>query len=147
MSTAPWVNTGPDDAAPDALLRRVAARLPIDAIDRIWIFPTRRAARLESTVFVIATFDADPGKRRVHTAHFKATRDNRGRARIEEFVLEHALAAAPSIERAVDGVIRRLGDELTGQPRVVEIRGDRQRWDGLLADSAAGTDIDPLDEA
>lgn len=57
MTTAQWVNAGPDDAALPALLERIGQRVPIASIDELWIFPTRHAQGIESTVIVVSTFD------------------------------------------------------------------------------------------
>ena len=130
MKPSHWVNTAPDEAALPALLRRVAAALPVDSIDEVWIFPTRRAAGAESTVIVVATFDEDD-RRRVHTAHFTATRDRKGAATVQEIIAQHAIAPAGAVARVVEGVMRRLGDDLA-LPHGETIAGDAGRWDALL---------------
>lgn len=185
MTTAKWVNTGPDEGALAALLGRIAQRIPVDSIDELWIFPTRRAQGVESTVIVISAFhmtslqqadvgsEADPDervrsvssqraevdsgpdadkrdrssspqrgevgrgaaeeqdRRRVSTAHFTATRDRKGRATVDEKIVLHAVAPADAAGRVVEGVIRRLDDNLA-LPRSERVAGDAARWAALL---------------
>jgi hypothetical protein len=144
MRPAHWVNMA-DDGALHALLERVPAPIPVDAIDEIWIFPTRRRGAIESTVFAIATFDDDPQRRRVLTAHFTVTRDRKGAAKVDETVAEHASAPAGSLARVVDGVLRRLGDEVSSPPRAERIEGLRHRWDDLIRE-LGGTVAGPAPE-
>jgi hypothetical protein len=132
-----WVNTEPDEGAPHALLERVARHIPPDTIDEIWLFPTRRAGGVESTVFVITAYGDDPERRRVATAHFSVTRDRLGRPRVTERLEEHALAPAAALRRVVDGVLRRLGDEIARAPRAERIDRDLARWNDLLTDLGA----------
>jgi hypothetical protein len=131
MKPSQWVNSGADEAALPALLERVSRRLPIDTIDEVWILPTRRAAGTESTVIVVATFDDDPQRRCVNTAHFTATRDKKGQATVHQKMDQHAIAPAASVARVVEGVLRRVGDDLT-LPLAESIAGDPERWSALL---------------
>lgn len=150
MTTAQWVNTGPDEAALPALLGRIAQHIPVDSIDELWIFPTRRAQGVESTVIVVSAFCSSPqdavtgtgadvgtgaadqqDRRRVNTAHFTATRDRKGHATVEEKIELHAVAPADAAGRVVEGVIRRLDDNLA-LPRSERIAGDATRWAALL---------------
>lgn len=131
MKPSQWVNSAPDEAALPALLERVTRRLPIDTIDEVWILPTRRAAGTESTVIVVATFDDDPERRCVNTAHFTATRDKKGQATVREKMDQHAIAPAAAVAKVVEGVLRRVGDELS-LPLGESIAGDRERWGALI---------------
>jgi hypothetical protein len=139
MRPPQWVNTAPDEAALPALLQRVAARLPVESIDEVWIFPTRRAAGAESTVIVIAAFDSDD-RRLVSTAHFTATRDRKGNATVTEKMEQHASAPAGAVARVVEGVLRRMGDDLA-LPLGETIGGDAQRWSDLLQRLGGGTAV------
>lgn len=129
-----WVNTEPDEGAPHALLERVAAQYPPEILDEVWIFPTRRAAGVESTVVVVAAHGEDPERRRVATAHFSVTRDKKGKPTVDARFEEHALAPAGALGRIVDGVLRRLGDELAAPPRAERIERDLDRWSALIVD-------------
>lgn len=124
-----WVNAGPDEGALHALLDRVIERVPRDRIDVLWLFPPRIAGGVESTVIVIAGFDDDAERRTVATAHFRVTRDKRGRANVALQMQEHGSAPVGATQRVVDGVLRRLGDEVAREsPRRVEIGGGAEPW-------------------
>lgn len=134
MITTKWVNTESDDGALPALLQRMEAQLPADAIHALWIFPTRRAGSIESTVIVAACGDPDPDRRRVYTARFTVIRDKRGRPKVEELLQEHATAPADALSRVVDGVVRRIGDEAAQPPRHAVIDADPERFDALIVE-------------
>jgi hypothetical protein len=130
-----WVNAGPDEGALHALLDRIVEHVPREQIDVLWIFPTRVAGGVESTVIVIARFDEDAERRTVATAHFRVTRDRRGRATVALQMQEHGSAPIGATQRVVDGVLRRLGDEVGREaPRRVEIGGTASAWWELYAD-------------
>lgn len=126
---AKWINAGPDEGALHALLDRILERVPRERIDLLWVFPTRTSGGVESTVVVIAAYDEDPERRTVATAHFRVTRDRRGRATVALEMQEHGSAPVGATQRVVDGVLRRLGDEVGREaPRREEIRGDEHAW-------------------
>lgn len=127
-----WVNTEPDEGALPALLQRMEAQLPADALDALWIFPTRRTSSVESTVVVVACREPDAERRRVYTAHFTVTRDKKGKPAVLENLQEHATAPADALSRVVAGVVRRLGDEAAQPPRHEVIEGDPERFDALI---------------
>jgi len=130
-----WINAGADEGALHALLDRIVERVPRERIDVLWIFPTRLAGGIESTVIVIAGFDDDADRRTVATAHFRVTRDRRGRASVDLQMQEHGSAPLGATQRVVDGVLRRLGDEVGREtPRRTEIAGIAEAWWELYAD-------------
>lgn len=133
MIGAKWANIE-DEGAVHALLQRLVTQLPVDSLDALWIFPTRRAASVESTVIVASCRDADPDRRRIFTARFMVQRDKKGRAQVEDQLLEHATAPADAMTRVVDGVVRRLGDEAARPPRHEIIDADHPRFDALIRD-------------
>lgn len=133
-SPSQWVNTEPDEGALPALLQRMEALLPADSLDAIWIFPTRRAASVESTVIVAACNAPDVDRRRVFTARFTVLRDRKGRPTVQDQLQEHATAPADALGRVVDGVVRRLGDDAAQPPRLEQIEGDIDRFDALIRD-------------
>jgi hypothetical protein len=144
--TTKWANIE-DEAAPHALLRRVSAYVPITAIDSIWIFPTRRSGAIESTVLVLSTFDGDGDeRRRVGAIRFLVTRDRKGRATIEDQIHEYASAPTGAIQRVVDGVMRRLGDEAADPPRPHAIEGDLDNWRALLRELGGSDVVDDTPE-
>jgi hypothetical protein len=132
MIRSQWVNIDDEGALP-ALLRRIAARVTPDAIDGIWIFPTRRGNGAESTVIAIAAFDQDRTRRRVGAVRFLVTRDRKGAATVTENLDEYASAPPDAVPRIIDGVLRRLEHENAAPPRHERIEGDPARWDGMLA--------------
>jgi hypothetical protein len=136
MKPQQWVNAGPDDGAPAALLDRVAAAVAPATIDEIWLFPPRRVADGESVVFVLGAFEPQPDRRRVLTFRFTITRNRRGLARVTEQAGEHGSAPADALPRVIEGVLRRLGDDAEVPPQGEAIRGDVARWAALLADVA-----------
>ena len=118
-------------------LNEVARLCEVPTIDEVWVFPTRRAGKAESTVVVVSAFDEVDSRRRVVTAHF-STRPGNGRKVISETKLtEHGIAPADRIGRLIEGVIRRLDEELASlPPRSARIEGDAERWDRFLAELA-----------
>ena len=142
-----WVNAGPDEGALHALLDRIIERVPRDRIDVLWLFPTRVAGGVESTVIVIAGFDDDAERRTVATAHFRVTRDKRGRATVALQMQEHGTAPVGATQRVVDGVLRRLGDEVAREsPRRVEIGGALAAWWELYEELGGEVPERPHDE-
>jgi hypothetical protein len=136
MSTQ-WVNTQPDAGALHALLLSLPARVPISDIDHLWIFPTRKIAVGESTVVVLSLFDADAERRRVMTARFTVSRDKKGVAKVADKLDEYGTATLDELGRVVEGVLRRLGEEVEQPPRDEEIAGDVTNWQALLIDLGA----------
>ncbi len=136
MSTQ-WVNTQPDAGALHALLVSLIPRIPLIDIDELWIFPTRKIAIGESTVVVLSLFDADEARRRVMTARFTVSRDKKGVAKVVDKVDEYGTAPLEAVSRVVDGVVRRLGEDIEQPPRNEPIGGSRDAWNDLLTDLGA----------
>lgn len=118
-----------------AHLADLAGRVPVESIDCLWIFPTRRVAGAFSTVIVASLFDdANSERRRIVTAHYTVRVDKRGRLATQESVLEHGAAPADRLGRLIEGVLRRLDEELlSAPPREAVIQGDASRWSDLVA--------------
>jgi len=127
-----WANTEPDRGLPHALLERLTQRLPIATIEEIWLFPTRRIAAGESTIFVVAAFEPEPDKRRVITARYTVARDRKGGATVQEFLEEHGIAPAAAITRIVNGVLHRMDEAGEQPPRAARIERDPERWWALI---------------
>jgi len=126
-----------------ALLERLNTSVPFESIDELWLFPTRRIAGVESTVVVLALYTDKPDRRRVATAHFKATRNKRGEAKVETDLRDHAIAPADRLTRVIDGVLRRLGDDLsTTPPRSARISAAEDRWLALIEAAASNIELD-----
>lgn len=131
MISQQWVNIEDEGGLP-ALLRRLEAEVPVDAIDELWIFPTRRASGVESTVLVLSAFAGEEDRRRVGAVHFRVVRDRKGRATVEQNLREYATAPADAVSRVVEGVLRRLGDDAEHPPRMEPVGGDAERFEALI---------------
>lgn len=144
MSSTQWANIGDDDGAPYALLQRVADQVSVDRIDHLWIFPPRRVAIGESIVVVVSTFDDNPDRRRVMTAHFTVARNRKGIAQVNVRFDDHASAPTAAVPRVVDGVLRRLGEEVGAEPREECIAGGVDRWNALVIDLGGRPAAEPV---
>lgn len=132
MTSTQWANIGEDAGALHALLQQLPQHIAIQLIDCLWIFPARRIAIGDSVVIVVAARDDDAGRRRVMTAHFTVARNRRGVAHVSELFDEHGTAPDTAVPRIIQGVLRRLGEEVGAEPREVQIGGDQDRWDALV---------------
>ena len=137
-----WLTGRADTGGVPALLERLATSVPPETIDELWLFPTRRVTGVESTVLVLSRYSDEADRRRVETVHFKATRNKRGEAAVETQIEDHAIAPADRLTRVIDGVLRRLGDDLSSSPRAARISGERERWDALIESLASGLELD-----
>lgn len=137
-----WLTGRADTGGVPALLERLAQTVPPISIDELWLFPTRRVQGVESTVIVLARYTDEPDRRRVETVHFKATRNKRGEAAVETQLEDHAIAPADRLTRVIDGVLRRLGDDLSATPRAARISGEQERWDALVESVASGIELE-----
>ncbi|HEX7119165.1 MAG TPA: hypothetical protein VF212_10270 [Longimicrobiales bacterium] len=135
MTGAPRQPGAPEVGHLAAHLGDLAGRIAVDAVDRVWIFPTRRVAGAFSTVIVVSTFDAESDdRRRIITAHYTVRVDRRGRLSTQENVLEHGAAPADRLGRLIEGVLRRLDEDLLSEPpHAAAIGGDATRWAELVA--------------
>jgi hypothetical protein len=132
MTSTQWANIGDDAGALHALLQQLPQHVPVELIDQLWIFPPRRVAIGESIVIVIGGRDADDQRRRVMTAHFTVARSRKGIAQVGARFDEHGTAQEDAVPRIVQGVLRRLGEEVGAEPREEQISGDIRRWDALI---------------
>lgn len=124
-------------------LHALAGQVPADSIDELWIFPTRRSGQSESTVVVASAFvPGDDERRRIITAHC-STRPEPGKRKpvSRQTIAEQGVAPAELVGRLVDGVMRRLDEELAAlAPRAIQIGGKGERWDELLAELTGATE-------
>jgi hypothetical protein len=115
------------------LVERLGRRLGVVAIDEVWLFPARKAGAGENTLFVVSAFEEDLDRRRVYTAQFAVSRDSNGAPIVEENIEVQASAPAERVPRVIDGVVRRMADELS-VPRYARIAGDMSAWQALRLD-------------
>ena len=137
-----WLTGRADTGGLPALLERLAATVPVPSIDELWLFPTRRIVGVESTVVVLSRYTDETDRRRVETVHFKATRNKRGEAAVETLLQDHAVAPADRLTRVIDGVLRRLGDDLSASPRAARISGESERWEALIESIASNIELE-----
>lgn len=131
MTAPTWLTGKADAASLPALLEGLAQRFDVTTVDDLYVFPTRRVQGVESTVFVFSIHDDD--RRRVITAHLRATRNKRGEPSIDTKLDEHATAPAERIPRVIDGVLRRLSEDFASTPPShAHIEGSEQRWRQLI---------------
>jgi hypothetical protein len=138
------VSAAPLSEAQQGLLRELPSRVPVERIERVWLFAPREIGAKESGLVVLSLLpDADrpEGQRQVVTWRYEAERV-RGRVRREDAVGEEGWAPAEWIPRLIDGVLARLGDE-SENPIEEAIDGSGERWNALLA----GLGIAPVDSA
>lgn len=125
----------PQHAAILAALEELTRQTPVETIDELWLFPTRRLGTVESTVLVASAFvEGGEARRRVLTVHH-TVRSVAGSKKplVQQTAAEHGVAPADRIARLVDGVLRRLDEELAAlPPRAVRIGGEGERWGELL---------------
>jgi hypothetical protein len=134
LGGAGWAGATPILAFLDSLPRH----LSIEVVDELFIFPPRRVGSTQSVVVVISAFDGTDGRRRVLTARYVARHDRRGKAQIEESIVEHGVAPPDRIGRLIDGVLRRLDEELaSAPPYAARVGGDPERWNSLRDKLAA----------
>ena len=137
-----WLTGRADTGGVPALLERLSVAVPPETSDELWLFPTRRVSGVESTVLVLSRYSDEADRRRVETVHFKATRNKRGEAAVETRIEDHAIAPADRLTRVIDGVLRRLGDDLSATPRTARISGERDRWAALVESFASGLELE-----
>jgi hypothetical protein len=130
--TPSWLTGKADAASMASLVDRVSGLVDVATIDELWLFPTRRAAGVESTVFVLSV--QEPGDRRaVITAHVRAIRNKRGEPAIETKVDEHATAPPERLPFVIEGVLHRLSDDFAATPPShARIDGSAERWQALV---------------
>jgi hypothetical protein len=137
-----WLVGRADSGGVPALLQRLPTTVPPTTIDELWLFPTRRLAGYESTVIVLSLYVDQTDRRRVVTVHFKAVRNKRGEATVESVLEEHAVAPADRLTRVIDGVLRRLGDDMSATPQTARISGEEERFEALIEGVASNIDIE-----
>ncbi|MGQ0815518.1 MAG: hypothetical protein ACT4O1_13855 [Gemmatimonadota bacterium] len=130
MNAPSWLTGRADAASLASLIEKLGTQIDVATVDELFVFPMRRVAGVESTVFVLSIHDPDE-KRRVITAHVRATRNKRGEPAIETKLDEQAIIPAERIPRVIEGVLKRLSDDFATPPSVARIAGSRERWTEL----------------
>lgn len=147
LNAPSWLTGKADAASLPALLEALATQIDPAAVDELWLFPTRRVAGVESTVFVLALLEPDE-RRRVITAHVRATRNKRGEPNIETRLDEHATAPAERLPRVIDGVLKRLSDDYASTPPSnARIACSPERWHAVIDMLTSVRPGEPLPES
>lgn len=122
------------------LLRQLPDSVPIETLDRVWVFAPRDLAGKESGLLVLTTLAEDPAadRRRLLTLRYQAERV-RGTLRVSPLLEEQGAAPADRMPRLIEGVIGRLRDQRE-DPAPFAVGGDPARWTELLATAGA---VDP----
>ena len=132
MTAPTWLTGKADAASLPALLEGLEPRIDVRRLDELYVFPTRRVQGVESTVFVFSIHD-DQDRRRVITAHLRATRNKRGEPAIDTKLDEHATAPAERVPRVIEGVLKRLSEDFAATPPShCSIDGNPERWRQLI---------------
>ena len=132
MTAPSWLTGKADAASLPALLEGLEARIDVTTVDELYLFPTRRVQGVESTVFVFSIHDHED-RRRVVTAHLRATRNKRGEPAIDAKLDEHATAPAERLPRVIEGVLKRLSEDFAATPPShCRISGRMDRWRQLI---------------
>jgi hypothetical protein len=132
VSAPTWLTGKADGGSLPVLLESLAPRVDVTTIDELYLFPTRRVQGVESTVFVFSVHEPEE-RRRVITAHLRATRNKRGEPTIETKLDEHGTTPPERIPRVIEGVLKRLSEDFAATPPS-HCRIDRspERWHALI---------------
>ncbi len=132
MSAPSWLTGKADAASLPVLLEGLAQQVNPATVDELYLFPMRRVQGVESTVVVFSVHDAEE-RRRVITAHVRATRNKRGEPTIETRLDEHATTPAERIPRIIEGVLRRLSEDFAATPPShCSIESSKERWEAMI---------------
>jgi hypothetical protein len=126
------VKDGGDPGVPEAIprtLQMMARRLGESEIDRLWVFPPLIVGRKERGLVAASCFTED-GARRLYTAPYTAERTGTSLS-VENGIAEEGQAPPDRLARVMQGVVRRSEIDL-GEPRMVEIAGDPEKFMALL---------------
>ena len=141
MSSSAWarlqqggmlVTNKGDPGVPEAIprtLQMIARRLGESEIDRFWVFPPLIVGRKERGLVAASCFTED-GSRRLYTAPYSAERTGMSLS-VENGITEEGKAPPARLARVMRGVVRRSEIDL-GEPRMVEISGDPEKFKALL---------------
>jgi len=132
VSAPSWLTGKADAASLAAIAEALGTQVDPATVDQLWLFPTRRAAGVESTVFVLSIHEHED-RRRVVTAHIRAIRNKRGEPAIETRLVEHATAPSARVPLVIEGVLHRLGDDYASTPpSTARIDCSMERWRTLV---------------
>lgn len=123
------VDPGVPEALPRVLIR-LRARLGVEAVDRLWIFPPVRKGRRERGLIAVSTFQEGEERRGMITVAYSAEHTGKG-VTVDPSFTQEGEAPPDRFPGVMRGVVRRSGEE-KGEPREVEIGGSAERFEALL---------------
>jgi len=115
------------------VLLGLPSRVPVERIDRLWLFQPQHGREGESGLIVLSLLPEEPlfsPQRRLLTLRYRAE-PARGRLRREETLAEEGRAPPERIERVIAGVLARIG-ETAGEPVAEAIEGSPALWAAFL---------------
>ena len=124
---------GGDSPVPEAMIRIlefVREKIPLETVDRIWIFPPLVRGRKEWGLVAVSCLTEDPERRDLLTARYSAELTGQGLT-FESGLTSEGSAPPDRLPRVMDGVVRRSDLQL-GEPREEKIGGDAERFQALL---------------
>lgn len=145
MNAPSWLTGKADAASLPALMEKLATQIDVTTVDELFLFPTRRFAGVESTVFVLS-IHGHADQRQVVTAHTRAIRNKRGEPTIETKLDEQAILAADRIPRVIEGVLKRLSDDFATPPSTARIDRSAERWNQVIDTLMSIKPNEPLPE-
>jgi hypothetical protein len=131
----------PSDALRSTLLA-IPSRIPLERLDRAWIFPPKEISGRESGLLVLAllpTADFPEDHRQILTLRYEKERA-RPRSAPTLTLIEQGWAPGDRIPRVIGGVVARL--EEAQEPEEHSLAGDADRWSALLRHFGASI-VDP----
>ena len=131
--TSPQRRKDSDPGVPEALPRtliRLRARLRVENIDRMWIFPPVCNGRREQGLVAVSTFQDGEERRSMVTVAYNAEQTGKG-VTIEPSFTREGEAPADRFPGVMQGVVRRGGEE-KGEPREVQIGGSPEKFEELM---------------
>lgn len=116
-----------------AVLAGIPARVAVERLDRVWVFPPKEIGSRESGLVVIAALpEEEPvadGHRRLLTLQYDSDR-GRPRAAPRVIVTEQGSAPPDRIPRVIAGVVARLSEQ--EEPAEHPVGGCAEEWHRLL---------------
>lgn len=116
-----------------AVLADLPRHVPLERLDRVWIFPPKEIGARESGLVVLARLPEPGAAEELHTLLTLQYDSDRGRPRAVPRVVVTDQGSAPPdrIPRVIAGVVARLAEP--DEPAEHRLRGERGAWHALLA--------------
>lgn len=111
-------------------VRRLGTEVGAEALDCLWVFPPIRKGRKEQGLVAAGCF-REGDRRAVVTLAYRAEETGKGLS-FEARIQEEGEAPVALLPRIMSGVVERAGEPY-GEPRTVELRGELERLEALLA--------------